>query len=129
MVMISLVSIAVLTLLLTIQVRGRKKEIGILLSVGTDKAGIVAQFFAETLIAGVIALALTLPSLWLCAGKAGEFVISKVAAGTPDLEIHMQLSYLLPISLIGIGLIAISVLAASWTLIRLKPRDILSKMS
>ena len=128
-IIISLVSAVILTLLLTIWIRGRKKEIGILLSIGTSKANIIAQFFAETLIVGIIAFIAAIPFSNLIVDRIGKFLISRVAAGAPDLNVVVSVEYLLPLYAIGIALIAISVLASSWTIIRLKPKDILTKMN
>ena len=126
---ISLVSVVILTLLLTIWIRGRKKEIGILLSIGTSKVNIIAQFFTETLFAAIIAFASSILLSNLVADRISAFLVARVAIGASDLNVVVSAEYLLPLYAIGIALIAVSVLASSWTIIRLKPKDILTKMS
>ena len=103
----------------------RKKEIGIYLAVGRSKVSIAGQLFAETGIAALIAFAVSVlgSNLWM--GKVRELLEGSAA----DLEIEISAAYLPPVFLIGIGLIAAATLAASWTVFRLKPRDIFSKMS
>ena len=65
----------------------------------------------------------------LIAGKASEFLVSRVTTGAATLNVEISAAYLLPLYLIGMAIIAASVVLASWTVFRLKPRDILSKMS
>lgn len=128
-IIISLVSIFILTLLLTIWIRGRKKEIGILLSIGKSKTNIVLQLFAETIVVAIISFAASMPFSNLIAAKAGEFLVFKVATSETNINVQIDVAYLLPLCLIGVVIIAISVLASSWTVVRSNPKDILTKMS
>lgn len=128
-VIISVVSAVILTLLLTIWIRGRKKEIGILLSVGKSKANIILQLFTETFVVAIVAFAMSIPFSNLIAAKAGEFLVSRVTTGTADLNVQLDAAYLLPLCLIGILLIAVAVIVSSWTVVCSKPKDILTKMS
>lgn len=128
-IIISVVSVVILTLLLTIWIRGRKKEIGILLSIGKSKANIILQIFTETFVVTVISFAASIPCSNLIAEKAGAFLISRVTAGTANLNVQIDAAYLLPLYMIGILLITIAVIASSWTVARQKPKDILTKMS
>lgn len=128
-VIIVVVSSLVLTLLLTLWIRGRKKEIGVFLSIGKSKTSIIGQFFVETLTVAIVAFATSVFFGGLIAEKANEFLVSRVTTGAATLNTEISLAYLLPVYLIGIAIIAIAVVLASWTVFRLKPRDILSKMS
>lgn len=128
-IIISVVSVVILTLLLTIWIRGRKKEIGILLSIGKSKANIILQIFTETFVVAIIAFAVSIPFSNLIAEKAGAFLVSRVTTGTVNLNVQIDTAYLLPLYLIGILLIAVAVVASSWTVVRSKPKDILMKMS
>ncbi len=128
-IIISVVSVLILTLLLTIWIRGRKKEIGILLSIGKSKVNIILQIFTETIVVAVISFASSIPFSNLIAEKAGVFLVSRVTTGTANLNVQIDAAYLLPLYLIGILLIAIAVVASSWTVVRSKPKDILTKMS
>lgn len=128
-VIIAVVSASVLTLLLTIWIRGRKKEIGILLSIGKSKVNIILQFFAETFVVAVVAFVASIPFSFSVAAKAGEFLVSRVTTGTANLNVQIDAAYFPSLYLIGILLIAVSVIASSWTVVRSKPKDILAKMS
>lgn len=123
-IMIAAVSVVILTLLLTIWIRGRKKEIGILLSIGKSKANIILQIFTEAFVVAVISFAASIPFSFSVAEKAGAFLAA--GAGTAGLNVHINAAYLPPLYLIGIGLIAVSVIASSWTVVRQKPKDILT---
>ena len=128
-VIIVVVSSLVLTLLLTLWIRGRKKEIGVYLSIGKSKTGIIGQFFVETVTVAIAAFAASVFFGGLIAEKASEFLVSRVTTGAATLNVEISAAYLLPLYLIGIAIIAASVVLASWTVFCLKPRDILSKMS
>ena len=128
-IIISVVSVVILTLLLTIWIRGRKKEIGILLSIGKSKLNIILQIFTETIVVAVISFIASIPFSNLIAEKAGAFLVSRVTTGTANLDVQINAAYLLPLYLTGILLIAVAVIASSWTVVRSKPKDILTKMS
>lgn len=128
-VIIVIVSLLVLTFLMTIWIRGRKKEIGIYLSVGESKAGIIGQFFAETMTVAIAAFAVSVFFGSLIAKKAGELLVSGLTQDTAALDIEVSAAYLPSVYFIGIGVTAAAVIIASWTVFRLKPRDILTKMS
>lgn len=129
MILISVVSIIILTLLLTISIRGRKKEIGILLSIGRSKVDIILQIFTETFAVAVISFAASIPFSNLIAEKAGAFLVSRVATGTVNLNVQINEACLLPMYLIGILVVAVSVIGSLWTVVRLQPKDIFMKMS
>lgn len=126
---ISIVSIIILALLLTIWIRGRKKEVGILLSIGKSKANIMLQIFTETFIVAIISFTASVPFSNLISKKAGMFLVSKVTTGATNLDVQIDAAYLLPLSLIGILLIAVAVIISSWSIVCSKPKDILIKMS
>lgn len=126
-IIISVVSVVILTLFLTVWIRGRKKEIGILLSIGKSKANIILQIFTETFVVAVISFASSIPLSNLIAEKTGAFLVSRVTMGTANLNVQINTAYMLPLYLIGILLIAIAVAASSWSVVRWQPRDILMK--
>lgn len=128
-VIISAVSVVILTLLLTVWIRGRKKEIGILLSIGKSKVNIILQIFTETFVVAAISFVASIPFSNLIVEKAGAFLVSRVTTGTVNLNVQIDTAYLLPIYIIGIVLITATVIASSWTVVRSKPKDIFTKMS
>lgn len=129
LIIIVLASVIVLTLLLTLWIRERKREIGIYLSVGKSKANIVGQFFTETFMIAFVAFATSVFFGNLIAQNLGEFLANRVADGSATLNVQVSVEYLLPVYGIGLIIILIAVLISSLTVIRLKPRDIFSKMS
>ena len=128
-VIISVVSVVILTLLLTIWIRGRKKEIGILLSIGKSKSNILSQIFLETFTVAVFSFVASIPFSNLIAEKTGAFLVSRVTAGTENLNVQIDAACLLPLYIISFFLITVSVMASSWTIVRYRPKDILTKMS
>lgn len=129
LIIIVIVSSFVLAFLLTLWIRGRKKEIGIYLSIGKNKADIIGQFFMETVTVAIAAFATSIFSGRLIAKGASRLLISRVTTGAATLNVEISAAYLLPVYLIGIAIIAVAVLLASWTVFRLKPKDILSKIN
>ena len=144
LVLVSVVSTAVLTLLLTMRIRGRMQEAGILLSVGISKKQIFAQFLLEVLSIAVLALALSyIASLgitrFLGYSLFGELrpnllneeaLITGAKSGI-QIENYLKLSGT-KISLIYLCqcvVVTVSTFVSSIMMIRLKPKEILSKMS
>lgn len=119
----------ILSLLLTVWTRGRKKEIGILLSLGKSKANVIFQIFAETVTVAVISFAAAIPLGGITAAGAEAFLASTASDLTAAINVHIDTLYLLPLILGGILLISISVIASSLTIVRLNPKDIITKMS
>lgn len=126
---ITIVSIAILALLLLLWTRGRKREVGVLLALGKSKAGIIGQLLTENLVIAALAFAASYVVTRLIAGQVGNFLIRQTAAEVTDLAVGVTVQQMM--SVYGIGILAISLCAAvaSYTIIRLKPRDILSKMN
>ena len=127
-IIISVVSVIILTLLLTIWIRGRKKEIGILLSIGKSKINIILQIFTETFVVAILSFTTSIPLSFSVAKKAGAFLASRVTAEAANLNVQIGVAYLLPLYFLGILLIAAAVVGSSWTIVRSKPKDILTKM-
>lgn len=128
-VIVSAVSAVILSLLLTVWTRGRKKEIGILLSLGKSKANVIFQIFAETVTVAVISFAAAIPLGGITAAGAEDFLASTASDLTAAVDVHIDTLYLLPLIFGGILLISISVIASSLTIVRLNPKDIITKMS
>ena len=135
----SVLSIVILMLILMMRIRGRIYEAGIYLSVGKSKAEIIGQF---TLEAGVLLFTGFLLAflLWLlCSDTANGFLFGTLAQGTGTVALQTGGStsnYLQPdllhsgILFAGeLGAVLLTVLAASGTILRLKPKEILTRMS
>lgn len=144
LVLVSIVSTAVLTLLLTMRIRGRMQEAGIMLAAGISKKQILAQFLLEVLSVAVFALVLSyIASLgitrFLGYSLFGELqpnllneetLITGAKSGI-QIENYLKLSGT-KISLIYLCqcvVVTVSTFVSSIMMIRLKPKEILSKMS
>lgn len=122
---VMIVSVIVIALVLTMRVRNRIHEAGILLSVGTSSTEITMQFICEVLMI-VLLVFIVSPIL-------GNFVVEQVEMALRNMGNAISMSISPKITrvqfLIEILIIIIVVVAVSLPVARMKPRDILSKMS
>lgn len=131
--------IVILMLILMVQIRGRIREAGIYLSVGKPKMEIIGQFGLEAwglLIVGFLSAFL----LWLfCSGPVNGLLFGTLAQGTGTAALQTGgggVYYLQP-NLLNSGVllagelaaVLLTVLVASGAILRLKPKEILTKMS
>ena len=135
----SVLSIVILMLILMMRIRGRIHEAGIYLSVGKSKAEIIGQFTLEAwvlLLAGFLLAFL----LWLlCSDTVNGLLFGALTQGTGTAALQTGGStsnYLQPdllhsgILFAGeLGAVLLTVLTASGTILRLKPKEILTRMS
>lgn len=131
--------IVILMLILMVQIRGRIREAGIYLSVGKTKMEIIGQFALEAwglLIVGFLSAFL----LWLfCSGPVNKLLFGVLIQGTGTAALQTggnTMNYLQPdlirsgVLLAGeLAAVLLTVLVASGAILRLKPKEILSKMS
>lgn len=131
--------IVILMLILMVQIRGRIREAGIYLSVGKPKMEIIGQFALEAwglLIVGFLSAFL----LWLfCSGPVNGLLFGALVQGTGTAALQTggnTMNYLQPdlihsgVLLAGeLAAVLLTVLAASGAILRLKPKEILTKMS
>lgn len=124
----TIIGVLIVVLLLVLWTRGRKKEIGILLAVGRSKVEIVGQFLTENILITFLSMIVSAGLSIIFADKIGAYIIQKAGESTTDLTISIATSDMVMVYSIGLALVCFSVLVASYTVIRLKPKDILSKM-
>ena len=156
LIVVLIVSVVILSLILTLWSRTRVHETGILLSLGIRKLSILGQYIAEVLIIAVLAFSLSCFSSNAIAGQMGTILQpeqsavdvqvqedgisagSRGEAGTdmgtqeiemPQLQVTVQIQDMGVLFLIGLGIVTISAGISSISVMRLKPREILSKMS
>ena len=143
LVCISVVSTVILTLILTMRVHGRIQEVGMLLSTGISKRQILGQFMLEALFVTVAAFLLSYVATFGVTKIIAESVFreiqphllnEQVLAGNADsatLTSYLHLSGLktITIYLLQVIVVFLSTLASSIMIMRLKPKEILSKMS
>ena len=121
-VVITAVSMVLITLILSMSIRSRKRETGILLAVGISKSAVILQYMLETLLIAAAAFPLACLSSRQMAGTLGT-LFGKTAENVIVTPQHFMLAAIMG----GILLIA-AVLVSSISTLRLKPRQILSQM-
>lgn len=143
LVCISVVSTVILTLILTMKVHVRIQEVGILLSVGISKRQILGQFILEVLFVTVAAFVLSYTTTFGTTKIIAESVFQEIQphllneqalVGNADgvtLSSYLHLSVLqtITIYLLQVFVVFLSTLVSSAMIMRLKPKEILSKMS
>ncbi len=158
LIVIIVVSAVILALILTLWTKTRVREIGVFLSVGIRKSAIIGQYLIEVLLISVLAFGLSYFTGNAIAGQIGNHLleqnmqtepeddndlVSAVAAvdvGADNLiqkplptengiQVLVGLDNLAQLYLIGLAIVIVAVSTSSITVMRLKPREILSKMS
>jgi ABC-type antimicrobial peptide transport system permease subunit len=127
LVCVSVVSAAVMILILTMRMRGRTNEAGILMSVGIPKKAILGQFVTEVVIVSVIAFVFSYFTADVISDKIASEIIRnlkiKFAENSVLFTIPIQTTMLIYACLTAV--ILISVLLSSLAIIKFKPREII----
>ncbi len=154
LVIIIAVSVVMLSLILVMWMKDRKQEIGILMSVGISKAGIIVQHIAENLIIAVIALLIAWCVSGFVAARAGNMLLGSIMEQTQEAEsehldreiycdpvevqevqteellsIRVGVSELAMIVGIGFLIVVLSTGLSSIMVIRMNPNEILSSFN
>ena len=158
LVVIIVVSAIILALILTLWTKTRIHEIGVFLSVGIRKSAIIGQYLIEVLLIAVLAFGLSYFTSNAIAGQIGNHLLEQSIQTEPEddndvvaaaaavdvgadtliqkplptengIQVSVGLDNLARLYLIGLAIIIVAVSASSITVMRLKPREILSKMS
>ena len=141
---VSIVSAAILTLILTLRIRGRIPEAGILLGAGIPKGEIIKQFLLEVLSVAATAFLFSYAAGFGISHNLGNHLLAdfqpnliNAAAlqnGMSDavsIDSYFTLGIGKTLLIYGCQLIVVvlSVLLSSASILKLKPREILTKMS
>ena len=127
-VVIAVTGAVIIVLLLVLWTRGRKKEAGILMAVGRSKLEIVLQFLTENILVAIPAAAASLGLTALLADKVGAYLVTQTANNIAGLSVTIHSADIAAVYGIGVLILILAVLLAAVTVIRLKPREILSQM-
>ena len=119
---ITAVSMVLVILILSMSVRSRKRETGILLAAGISKPTVVLQYVLETLLIAAAAFPLAYLSSRQAAGILGT-LFGKTAENVVVTSQHFTLT-----ATVGSVLLIASVLVSCIPVMRLKPKTILSQM-
>jgi len=152
------VSVGILILILSMWIKQRRYETGILLSIGITKGRIVFQYILEVLVIAVVAFGLSYFTSSLISQGISDLIFNQAAESQPmpeievpddgseylditgqyipydtsnmemveSVEVNASPNHLLYIYVFGTFFIVFSVLASSVTVIRMKPKKILS---
>lgn len=118
-----IVSISVISIIVFMSIKARKREIGILLSIGKSKVAIVFQFIIEMLIIAGVSFTGSYFFSKIIAGSLGN-AMGKVAE-----SVIIQNNQFALITGIGIVILLAIVIISSIPIISKKPRQILSQMN
>ena len=147
--------VIILSLVLAFWIQGRVHETGILLSIGVSKFNIISQYIIELLLISILAFGGSYFSSKVISQNIGNTIVSQaskqavqdvksgfggfslgndvnssLATRTVDeIDVKIQAKEVVYVYIIGTGIIIISVVLSSASIIRLKPKEILSKMS
>lgn len=156
LVVIIVVSAIILALILTLWTKTRIHEIGVFLSVGIWKSAVIGQYLTEVLLIAVFAFGLSYFTSNAIAGQIGNHLLEQSvqveqednSGSTPSavdvgadtliqkplptengIQVSVEPDSLALFYLIGFAIIIVAVSISSVTVMRLNPREILSKMS
>lgn len=127
-IVIAVTGAAIIVLLLVLWTRDRKKEAGILMAVGRSKLEIVLQFLTENILIAIPAVTASLGLTALLADKVGTYLVSQTASDVTGLSVTIHSADIAAVYGIGVLILILAVLLAAVTVIRWKPREILSQM-
>ena len=121
-VIVTVVSMVLITLILSMSIRSRKRETGILLAVGIAKPAVILQYALETMLIAIVAFPLAYLSSKQVAGALGT-LFGKIAANVIVTPQHFMM-----VAIVGGILLLAAVLVSSISAMRLKPKQILAQM-
>ena len=149
-----LVIIIASSLILTLWGKERIHETGVFLSIGIKKSSILGQYLIEVLMIAILAFTLSFVTSNMISGniantllqqntkkqlstqedhtemKSLDFSVSEDSeSAIPDIKVEITLPDILQLYTIGFSIIFISVTISSISVMRLKPREILARMS
>lgn len=135
----SALSILVLMLILTMRIRGRVQEAGILLAVGKSKIEIIGQFVAEAAVLLILGFILATIVIAPLSHMFNQILFGSLVPNVPigvlqtggGVTNYLQPNLLRSLVLLGGELLAVvlTVVLSSGAILSLKPKEILSKMS
>lgn len=135
-------SLLALSLMLALWMKERVHEIGVLLAMGFDKIQIIGQHIVEILLIAIVAFGISYFAGAAAANTAGNYLMTSAceqSVGEQDIEVTgkdtapIEIDVTAPdfFAVCGIGsLVAVlSVFVSSVPVVRLKPKEILTKMN
>ena len=150
-----IIGVVILSLVLAFWIQGRIHETGILLSIGVPKMKIISQYIVELLLISFIAFGASFFSGRLIAQNIGNAMVEQaskqsvqefnsqlggfnlgldsetqlITRTVDEIDVNVELQEMIYVYIVGTIIIILSVIVSSASIIRLKPKEILSKMS
>ena len=119
------VSATVLLLILAMRVRGRTHEVGILIAIGIGKSQILAQLIMETMLLLAVAMLVSCPVSYAATAQFQVYLREMIGAITIAIPMrNILLQYA-----VEMAVAVVAILVAGYPVMRLQPKEILSKMS
>ena len=119
---------ALITLLLILWTRARKREAGILMAAGRSRLEIVLQLLTENFLTAIPAALASFGLAVLLADKAGDYMVRQTAGDVSGISVVIGKTDLAAVYGIGALILILAVLLAAVTVIRLEPKKILTQI-
>ena len=120
-----IVSISVISIIVFMSIKGRRRKIGILLSVGISKKDIILQQIIEIIMVSLPAFAFSLVTSSIATKIVGSKLISSIAN---SIEVNVNIFDWLLVSGIGLVIVLTATILSIYQITKIKPRDIFSKI-
>lgn len=122
MVIAIVVSVIIISMIIYMNTKGRRREIGILLSIGKSKAVIISQYILEIFIIAILSFA------------GSYFFSDMIAGGLGDMfgkireSVVITTEQFITVSVIGMIILITIVISSCSSILKNKPREILSQL-
>ena len=129
------VGVVILSLILMFWVRERTYEIGILLSLGTSKVNLVLQFIVEVLLVTIfglmIALGIEIATINYLASNVGSVFSENLTKTIADelMKVSVNGIDIVNLVIVMIAIVIISVVVALLSILKMKPKKILTNIN
>lgn len=94
-----------------------------------QKVNIIFQLFYEVALIAIIAFACSFLISNVMVDGIASYFVERFSSSTDALDVMISMSYLLSVYITGMFIIGVSILITSWPIIRLKPKEILTKIN
>lgn len=139
-----IVSIIILSLILNMWGRSRIHETGVYLALGLEKVQIIGQYILEVLIVAMFAFIVAYFPGRVVSDQLSDYLMkhpeteqgvamreTSTEIGIEEGEIHVEISIeeIVMVCIIGVAIIIIATTISTFSIMHLKPRELLTKMS
>ena len=122
MVIAIVVSVIIISMIIYMNTKGRRREIGILLSIGKSKAVIISQYILEIFIIAILSFAGSYFFSNMIAGGLGD-MFGKISE-----SVVITTEQFITVSVIGMIILITIVILSCSSILKSKPREILSQL-